>query len=553
MPTPVSALIHAATMVTAGVYLLIRSSPLIEYSSTILLLCLWLGALTTVFSSLVGLFQQDIKKVIAYSTMSEMAPIYYWNNSIQHQTICVEKLFRGGQGYASQLQIMINSQITKAHDYIKVKLNNHISINLFNSSLRVILTHVFLIAINVGPVYGYTNKKMKTVFLFLFFGGASSTFLVKSFLFYLSRYKDYKSPWLYYYRSIFINMSVRWKIITISKLVGISEAIRLILNLINLARSANLSLNAFVKPKFLTTIYIYNKIYSIFGYKNCNFHHELGYPQDQDTKSNKPFYSELAPVKSPSRGLCHAKKKNLEAGWVTPASFQEKSFFQWLGGLIDGDGSFILTKKGKSSLIITMDAKDKIVLFIIKQRLGGQIKYLSNANAVRYKLTHKKGLIQVLTNINGFIRHPARLLAFNKLCLKYNIEAKYPDHLTYKDGWFSGILDSDGSIHYDEKLDLLSISVTQKNKYLLDPLMNIHGGRIMMLSPKKEGFKYEIYRKVDLFNLMNGYLKFHPLKTTKNKRLNLIKEFFLVKGYNKDPDIVKYNKWVEFKDKWDKS
>jgi NADH-ubiquinone oxidoreductase chain 5 len=71
-PTPVSALIHAATMVTAGVYLLMRTSPLIEYSSTVLLLCLWLGAVTTVFSSLIGLFQQDIKKVIAYSTMSQL-------------------------------------------------------------------------------------------------------------------------------------------------------------------------------------------------------------------------------------------------------------------------------------------------------------------------------------------------------------------------------------------------------------------------------------------------------------------------------------------------
>jgi NADH-ubiquinone oxidoreductase chain 5 len=71
-PTPVSALIHAATMVTAGVYLLMRSSPLVEYSNTVLLLCLWLGAITTVFSSLVGLFQQDIKKIVAYSTMSQL-------------------------------------------------------------------------------------------------------------------------------------------------------------------------------------------------------------------------------------------------------------------------------------------------------------------------------------------------------------------------------------------------------------------------------------------------------------------------------------------------
>lgn len=71
-PTPVSALIHAATMVTAGVYLLMRASPLIEYSSTVLIFCLWIGSITTVFSSLIGLFQQDIKKVIAYSTMSQL-------------------------------------------------------------------------------------------------------------------------------------------------------------------------------------------------------------------------------------------------------------------------------------------------------------------------------------------------------------------------------------------------------------------------------------------------------------------------------------------------
>jgi NADH-ubiquinone oxidoreductase chain 5 len=71
-PTPVSALIHAATMVTAGVYLLIRSSPIIEYSSTILLICLWLGGITTMFSSLIGFYQKDIKKIIAYSTMSQL-------------------------------------------------------------------------------------------------------------------------------------------------------------------------------------------------------------------------------------------------------------------------------------------------------------------------------------------------------------------------------------------------------------------------------------------------------------------------------------------------
>ena len=71
-PTPVSALIHAATMVTAGVFLIIRFSPLLEYSSTSLVAITIVGALTAFFAATVGLVQNDIKKVIAYSTCSQL-------------------------------------------------------------------------------------------------------------------------------------------------------------------------------------------------------------------------------------------------------------------------------------------------------------------------------------------------------------------------------------------------------------------------------------------------------------------------------------------------
>jgi len=71
-PTPVSALIHAATMVTAGVFLIVRSSFLFEMSSISLCFILVIGSLTTFFSSTVGLFQNDIKKIIAYSTCSQL-------------------------------------------------------------------------------------------------------------------------------------------------------------------------------------------------------------------------------------------------------------------------------------------------------------------------------------------------------------------------------------------------------------------------------------------------------------------------------------------------
>ena len=71
-PTPVSALIHAATMVTAGVFLLVRCSPLIEFSETALVIITVIGAMTAFFAATVGLVQNDIKKVIAYSTCSQL-------------------------------------------------------------------------------------------------------------------------------------------------------------------------------------------------------------------------------------------------------------------------------------------------------------------------------------------------------------------------------------------------------------------------------------------------------------------------------------------------
>ena len=71
-PTPVSALIHAATMVTAGVFLIARTSPLFEYAPNILRLVSIVGACTAFFAATVGLLQNDLKRVIAYSTCSQL-------------------------------------------------------------------------------------------------------------------------------------------------------------------------------------------------------------------------------------------------------------------------------------------------------------------------------------------------------------------------------------------------------------------------------------------------------------------------------------------------
>jgi NADH-ubiquinone oxidoreductase chain 5 len=76
-PTPVSALLHAATMVTAGVFLVIRCSFLFEYSENILLLICLFGGLTCFFSGLVGCLVFDVKKIIAYSTCSQLGYMFF--------------------------------------------------------------------------------------------------------------------------------------------------------------------------------------------------------------------------------------------------------------------------------------------------------------------------------------------------------------------------------------------------------------------------------------------------------------------------------------------
>jgi NADH-quinone oxidoreductase subunit L len=76
-PTPVSALIHAATMVTAGVFMLARLSPLFEYSQTALDVVVVIGGTTAMFAATIGMAQNDIKRVIAYSTCSQLGYMFF--------------------------------------------------------------------------------------------------------------------------------------------------------------------------------------------------------------------------------------------------------------------------------------------------------------------------------------------------------------------------------------------------------------------------------------------------------------------------------------------
>ena len=529
-PTPVSALIHAATMVTAGVYLLIRSSPLIEYSTAVLLICLWLGAVTTVFSSLIGLFQQDIKKIIAYSTMSQLLnPARECSNihsiTFRHQTICVKPVGLNEVGLG-------NSQITKAHDCYELKRSRHINYNLFNSLFIYWVPYLCCILF---------------VFLFLTTFRRSRRNSSRNRWQFRSNEEGWRTKFLILW--IRVNevspaalIVTRWKIIIISKLVGISEAIRLILIFVKLRLQLKFLIRAcvLIKNSFIINKYILKSIYLsalVTLSKSKSIH-------------NIVFFNPAGG----DENFVYDKNKVEEAptNFVQPPFIdnnKDLSFNQWLAGLIDGNGHFKKTKKRYTSFEITME--DKKVLTEIKKKYGGSIKSISNACALRYKLTNKKGLISLISDVNGLLRNPTRLLQMNKLCVKFDIELKYSKPLNFDNGWLSGIIDSDGSVYYNEASGQVYISITQKNRYLLEPLIHIYSGKIDILSPKIEAFKYIIFKKKELYHLIDNYFNKHPLKTLKMKRVNLIKEFY---NYSEDKNShpQKLNDWVKFKDRWEK-
>jgi hypothetical protein len=81
-----------------------------------------------------------------------------------------------------------------------------------------------------------------------------------------------------------------------------------------------------------------------------------------------------------------------------------------------------------------MNEQDKFALYNLKHKFGGSIKNMSSKTKLKYKLTHKKGLIELINCVNGLIRNPARMLELNRVCLLYNLEFKMAEPLTYFNG-----------------------------------------------------------------------------------------------------------------------
>lgn len=235
-----------------------------------------------------------------------------------------------------------------------------------------------------------------------------------------------------------------------------------------------------------------------------------------------------------------------------PKRDKDDRFYEWLAGFIDGDGCFLLSKKGYASLEIVTQLRDKKCLYLIKQRFGGSVKLYSGNNYLRYRLHHKEGLLDLIEKINSLLQNPVRILQLGKICDKYNLRLKDPKPLTYYNSWLAGFFDTDGSIYLNETSGQIFITATQKNRLILEPLVELYGGTIYPLV-KQGAFKWICFRKTEVLALANNYFKVNPCRSEKMVRMNMTYKFYELRklhAHNASVNSVLGKAWKHFLIKW---
>ena len=182
---------------------------------------------------------------------------------------------------------------------------------------------------------------------------------------------------------------------------------------------------------------------------------------------------------------------------TTPRGVSSKrKLIEWLAGLIDAKGSFLLSKKGYASLEIIMDLRDGHALNLIKQHYGGSIKLRSGVKAVRYRLHHKEGLLKLINDLKGHLRCPSRIAQLNKIGLKYNIPPIqlsplniYPrDH-----GWLSGFFDGEGTVTLNSANNQITISAVRRTEKILnDNILLVY--KVGKISIDVDNSRYKTYK-----------------------------------------------------------
>ncbi|KAF8054282.1 BI4 (mitochondrion) [Scenedesmus sp. PABB004] len=229
---------------------------------------------------------------------------------------------------------------------------------------------------------------------------------------------------------------------------------------------------------------------------------------------------------------------------------------QWLAGLIDGDGCFLVSKRGSPSFEMTVHAKDEMVLRKVKQKYGGSLKARAGLNSIRWRLHHKAGILSLCTDVNGFLRHPTRLLQFEKVCALLGLQKKDVDTLTPNHGWFRGMFDADGTVTLNWKgrsRPQITISVTQKYKQIPNYYIEVFGGSLYFDKSQNGYWRWRVQSQSMVLSMIE-YFKLFPVLSSRRQKLFLVPRLYtaITLGRHK-PTRKLHNEWLSLVQKWNAS
>lgn len=226
-------------------------------------------------------------------------------------------------------------------------------------------------------------------------------------------------------------------------------------------------------------------------------------------------------------------------------------FCQWVAGLIDGDGCFLVSKAGYTSCEITININDLHCLRVLQNAFGGSIKSRSGANALRWRLHNLQGIIELINLVNGFIRHSTRLRQLHRVCQELNIEVIMPArHLNASNAWFAGFFDADGTVTINSTTLQLTISVTNKLITDVQAYQDTFGGKIYYDSAQNGYYKWTIQSRADILRMLD-YFKLRCTRSFKSRRILQINRYFALRDIHAHLSTsIHHSTWLRFLEKW---
>ncbi len=228
-------------------------------------------------------------------------------------------------------------------------------------------------------------------------------------------------------------------------------------------------------------------------------------------------------------------------------------FFEWLGGLIDADGGFYISKKGYGCIEITMHIKEIQTLYFIKKKCHGSVSLRAGAQAARWRLHRKQHLLYICSGLSGHIRTLNRQSQFIKICKTYNLHYKVPETLRYENAWFSGFFSGEGCLYINKNTFQCTISVSQKEKNILYSIQRIYKGNIFF-DISWQGWVWQLSNKHYCNQVLDYFSKYSTQNPYKQAKIKSFKRFLIYKekGYHLDPlkkeKLVHFIKVFEIKD-----